>query len=154
MSNVINKKKFNNVSYINNSIRHMSSCLGNNKNRFSKTLSNSSCFKGLSTSAVLYRTLDSYDNIHNLIQQINEPNTSKDTLLDILEETNSDAERFRYIEKNDDTIFTILYGDKTLAEELLGSNYVKVDEEALATIKRTIRAEVVCIFALSCLNKI
>lgn len=131
----------------------MSSCLGNNKNRFSKTLSNSSCFKGLSTSAVLFRTLDSYDNIDNLIQQITDPNTSEYTLLDILEETISDAERFWYIEKNDDIIFTILYGDITLGEELLKSNDVKIDE-ALATIRRTSRARVVCIYILSRLNKI
>ncbi len=149
----INKKKFNNVSYINNSIRHMSNCMGNNKNRFSKTLSNSSCFKGLSTSAVLFRTLDSYDSIDDLIQQITDPNTSEYTFLDILEETISDAEDFWYIEKNDDIIFTILYGDITQGKQLVKSNDVKIGE-ALATIKRTDRARVVCINTLSRLNKI
>ena len=70
----------------------MSNCMGNNKNRFSKTLSNSSCFIGLSISAVLFRTLDNYDSIQDPIQQISDPNTSEYTSLDIPEETISDAE--------------------------------------------------------------
>ena len=104
--NDFNKKNFNNVSYINNSIRHMSSCLGNNKNRFSKTLSNSSCFRELFTSAVLYRTPDSYDNIDNLVKQIWDSNISKNTIIDLRQETLLDLDLLTHLKKNGDNSTT------------------------------------------------
>jgi len=70
-------------------------------NRFSKTFKNNSCFKGLSTSAVLYRTLDSHDNIDNLIQQIADPNTSEDTIRDIYDEIKPDMEYLTYFINNE-----------------------------------------------------
>ena len=74
--------------------------MGHN-NRFSNTLNNSLCFKGLSTSAVLYRTLDSHDNIDNLIQQIADPNTSEDTIRDIYDKIKLDMEHLTYIMNNE-----------------------------------------------------
>ncbi len=116
--NNYNKKNSNHVSYINQNIRQMSSCMGKSKTFSPALLNNTLCDIKFSISPVLNRNLDSYDDTDNLIRQIVDPSTSLETIKDIIDETRADIERHR------DFIGDFLDGDDITYRRCLGAYIV------------------------------